>query len=108
MVKLQQISYYNDLYDLYNKLLTEKQGKYFVMYYQKDYSLKEIADYYHVSRNAVYDLIKVTKVKLEQFEKALNLYKNKNERKYYFDQYQQTNDEKWLEKIMQIDDTYGI
>jgi predicted DNA-binding protein YlxM (UPF0122 family) len=67
----------NSLYDLYGKLLTEKQREYFEYYYQNDYSLSEIAALLKVSRNAVYDQIKIVVGHLENYEEKLGLLKQK-------------------------------
>lgn len=104
MEQLKKIADYNNLFDFYQALLTEKQKNYFIMYFQKDYTLKEIADYYQISRNAVHDLIQVTLKKLEEYESILNLSKNKQTRKQYLNNYFQTKDEKWLNKILEMDD----
>lgn len=44
------------LLDYYKPLLTEKQKKYLVDYFEEDLSLTEIAEMNEVSRQAVYDL----------------------------------------------------
>ena len=40
---MEEFIYYNNLYDCYNLLLTEKQRKYFEEYYFNNLSLSEIA-----------------------------------------------------------------
>ena len=59
--------------DRYGPLLTEKQRDIYEWYYQQDLSLGEIGEVVNVSRNAVFDLISRTDIKLERFEKALGL-----------------------------------
>lgn len=108
MEDIKKITYYNDLFDHYHPLLTKKQTAYFVMYFQKDYSLKEIADYYNISRNGVYDLIKVAIKKLEEYENQLKLLEKRNKRHEYYEEYQKTKNEKWLKKLMEVEDTYGV
>ena len=49
---------YNQLFDFYGCLLTEKQQEYFTSYYFDDMSLAEIADEHNISRNAVHDQLK--------------------------------------------------
>src|SRR5699024_12490101 len=61
----------NYLYDFYQVLLTPKQRQYMNLYYLKDYSLGEIAENAHVSRQAVEDNIKRTETMLESYEKEL-------------------------------------
>ncbi len=69
---------YNNLYDCYYKLLTEKQRNYFEAYYFSNLSLSEIAENYDVSRNAVYKQIQITVNKLKEYEEKLGLYAKKN------------------------------
>ena len=76
---MEEYIYYNELYDCYKKLLTKKQQDYFENYYFENLSLSEIADTYHVSRNAVYKQLQITIKKLIEYEEKLNLYKNKKE-----------------------------
>ena len=64
---------YNNLYDLYFSLLTDKQQLYFSYYFKEDYSLSEIADIMKVSRNAVHLQVKKITSHLEDFEEKLNL-----------------------------------
>ena len=68
--------YYNNLYDYYKDLLTEKQREYFEDYNFNDFSLAEISENENVSRNAVFNQIKNIKEKLDFFEKKLKLYEN--------------------------------
>ena len=46
------------LLDYYKPLLTEKQKKYLINYFEEDLSLTEIAEMNEVSRQAVYDNIR--------------------------------------------------
>lgn len=62
------------LYDFYEPLLTAKQRDYMSLYYLDDYSLGEIAEYFNVSRQAVYDTLRRTVSVLEDFESKLSLY----------------------------------
>lgn len=63
----------SSLYDFYKPLLTTKQRDYMSLYYLDDYSLGEIAEYFHVSRQAVYDTLRRTDSVLEDFESKLAL-----------------------------------
>ncbi len=76
---MEEIIYYNNLYDYYKKLLTKIQQNYFEDYYFNNLSLQEIADNYKVTKSAVSKtLIEVTN-KLSYYEENLNLYKNYKE-----------------------------
>ncbi|WP_188205779.1 putative DNA-binding protein [Alkalibacillus aidingensis] len=71
---LEKTTRINYLFDFYQQLLTDKQRKYMELYYLEDYSLGEISETYHVSRQAVYDNIKRTEAMLEEYESQLGLY----------------------------------
>lgn len=76
---MEDLVYYNNLYDLYKNLLTDKQQEYFEDYYFNNLSLSEIADNYNISRNAVSKQLSVIKKKLDDYEQKLELY-NKNQK----------------------------
>ncbi len=69
--------YLNNLYDYYQGLLTVKQQQYYEDYYFENLSLSEMAENYKVSRNAVYNQLKLVEKRLEEFEKILGLYTRK-------------------------------
>ncbi len=71
--------YYNNLYDYYQDLLTEKQRQYFVDYYEYDLSLSEMAENYDVSRNAVFKQLKQVEKKLDLYEETLQCFHKKQE-----------------------------
>lgn len=74
---MHDVIYFNELYDIYGKLLTEKQREYFEDYYFNNLSFSELAENYNVSRNAVFKQLKITKEKLLEFDNALKLYEKK-------------------------------
>ena len=74
---MDDVIYYNELYDLYGKLLTDKQREYFEDYYFNNLSFSELAENYNVSRNAVFKQLKITKEKLLEFDNTLKLYEKK-------------------------------
>lgn len=74
---MEEVVYYNNLYDLYGDLLTTKQRQYFEDYYFNNLSFSEMADNYNVSRNAVFKQIHIVTNKLEEYEKKLGLLKRK-------------------------------
>jgi predicted DNA-binding protein YlxM (UPF0122 family) len=63
----------NRLLDSYGPLLTPHQQDLMRLYFQEDYSLGEIAEEYHISRNAVFSLLKRVEEKLIDFEEKLGL-----------------------------------
>ena len=66
--------YYNNLYDYYGSLFTDKQKEYYEDYYFNDLSLAEIAENNGISRNAVHNQLKIVIEKLEFYENNLKLY----------------------------------
>jgi len=77
---LEKTTRMNYLYDFYQSLLTPKQRSYMALYYLEDFSLGEIAEENHVSRQAVYDNIKRTEAMLEEYEEKLSLFVKFQER----------------------------
>ncbi len=69
----------NQLFDLYSNLLTKYQIEVFEMYYYDDLSLNEISEYYKVSRNAIFNLLKRVETILEDYETKLGLLKKYNQ-----------------------------
>lgn len=59
------------LWQIYGKMLTEKQNEYIDYYYNKDLSLSEIAENNEITRQAVRDIIKKGERKLFEFEEKL-------------------------------------
>ncbi|MFU8792431.1 MAG: YlxM family DNA-binding protein [Acholeplasmataceae bacterium] len=94
----------NQLFDLYQSLLTDKQRLYFDLYYQQDYSLHEIAELYDVSRNAVFDHLKKVEDHLLNYEEKLGLYALKTKRQALLDTYQKTKDEAILVALRKLDE----
>ena len=74
---MEDIVYYNDLYDLYGSLLTDKQKKYFEDYYFNNLSFAEMAEDYDVSRNAAFKQVHIVTDRLIQYEEKLKLYEKK-------------------------------
>ena len=73
MERLEKKEYLNRLFELYKRLLTEKQRETFIYYYVDDYSLQEIAEIFHVSRNAIFDQLKKVEQHLNDYEENRKL-----------------------------------
>lgn len=71
MNNLENRVYLTSLYDLYGKILTQKQQLLFTLYYNDDYSLAEIADQEKMSRQGVHDHLKRAEERLKTFESEL-------------------------------------
>ena len=76
---MDKIIYLNSLYDVYKDLLTDKQKEYYESYYFDNLSLSEIAENFGVSRNAVFNQLKIIEEKLLEIESKLKL-KEKQEK----------------------------
>lgn len=74
---MEDVIYYNNLYDFYGCLLTDKQREYFEDYYFNNLSLAEMAENYEVSRNAIFKQLHIVTDKLVEYENKLKLYEKK-------------------------------
>ena len=75
---MKEREYLVNLYEIYSKLLTDKEKSFFEYYYFEDYSLQEIADNNNVSRAYVGKCLKNISNKLLKYEDSLNLYTKNN------------------------------
>ena len=76
---MEKYLYLNELYDFYKELFTKKQQLYFEQYYFENLSLSEISENNQVSRNAVYNQLKIVERKLYMYETKLKLKHKKDE-----------------------------
>ena len=74
---MEEVLYFNELYDLYNGLLTDKQREYFEDYYFNNLSFSEMAENYEVSRNAIFKQIHIVTDKLKEYESVLKLHEKR-------------------------------
>ena len=70
---MDRMIYLNTLYDIYKELFTDKQKEYYESYYFDNLSLSEIAENYNVSRNAVFNQLKIIEEKLLEYEQKLKV-----------------------------------
>jgi predicted DNA-binding protein YlxM (UPF0122 family) len=75
---MEDVVLFNELYDLYSGLLTEKQREYFEDYYFNNMSFSEMAEDYDVSRNAVFKQVHIVTDKLVEYESILHLKEKKD------------------------------
>jgi predicted DNA-binding protein YlxM (UPF0122 family) len=61
------------LFDFYGKVLTDRQQDIVDLYYMKDLSLGEIAEYLNISRQAVHDNLRRAERQLKNMEQRLGL-----------------------------------
>lgn len=76
---MEDFVYYNELYDLYQVLLTDKQREYFEDYYFNNLSLGEMAENYQVSRNAIFKQVHIVVDRLKEYEEKLQLFCKKEQ-----------------------------
>ena len=74
---MEEVLYFNELYDLYSGLLTDKQREYFEDYYFNNLSFSEMAENYEVSRNAIFKQIHIVTDKLQEYESILKLHEKR-------------------------------
>lgn len=70
---MEKVAWIALLLDFYGQLLTERQQKFLDLYYGDDLSLGEIAEFFNVSRQAVYDTLKRAENLLFEYEDKLKL-----------------------------------
>ncbi len=69
---------YQILLSYYKELLTSKQKQILEMYYEQNLTIVEISKNLNTTKEAVFDLIKRVKKKLDTYEEKLQLYKKSN------------------------------
>ena len=96
---MENVIYYNELYDLYGDLLTDKQKQYFQDYYFDNLSYSEMAEKYEVSRNAVFKQLHNVIDKLEEYETKLEIYEKKKKVQNLLDKIKESEIKKELENL---------
>ena len=76
---MEKFIYYNELYLIYKDLLSEKEIDIFDLYYGDNLTMQEIADNKNISKARVGVIIKNVEKKLDTLEKALKVFKLKEE-----------------------------
>ena len=97
---MKEFVYYNSLFDIYGKLLTEKEQESFKDYYQEDLSLGEIAEIKNISRAAVQKTIKTVLEKLDYYEEILNVYAKNLKLKELVDSLDNEDIKKKMEEVL--------
>ena len=97
---MKEFVYYNSLFDIYGKLLTEKEQESFKDYYQEDLSLGEIAKIKNISRAAVQKTIKTVLEKLDYYEEILNVYAKNIKLKELIDNLDNEDIKKKIEEVL--------
>ncbi len=95
-MSLEKLLYMNELFSVYQHLLTDKQQVMLSLYYEEDYSLAEIAEHYGISRQGVHDNIRRGEEALTFYEQTLQII---HKRKQRIQVLEQMEEESNLEKI---------
>ncbi len=74
---------YSRLLDFYGNLLTDRQKEIATLFFYENNGLSEIADFYGLSRQSVYDILKRVKSTLSEYESKLGLYEKYSESKKF-------------------------
>ncbi len=90
----------NALLDQYLPLLTDKQTTMMQHYYVDNYSLQEIAELHHISRNAVHDHIQKTTQKLLDYEAKLGLHDKATKRQTLIEQLKTQTDPQAIKDLL--------
>lgn len=104
MESFEKKEWLNQLFDLYGKLLTEKQKSYFKLYYFEDYSLQEIAEVFEVTRNAVFDHLKKAEEHLIFYENELHLKEKKEKRAVIYDELEKKSSYELIAELRKLDE----
>lgn len=97
---MEDVVYYNNLYDLYGELLTAKQREYFEDYYFNNLSFSEMAGNYDVSRNAIFKQLHIVTDKLVEYESKLKLYEKRKKLIALLDKVEDTKLREKLEELV--------
>lgn len=99
---MEDVVYFNELYDLYGDLLTAKQKLYFEDYYFNNLSFSEMSENYDVSRNAIFKQIHIVTDKLKEYESILKLYEKRNTLLALSSKIKDENVREQLEELLQV------
>lgn len=79
-MSLENIVEKGELLDCYGALLTARQRECLELYYNENLTLAEIAEYFHISRQAVHDAMRHGEEQLLMYEEALHVAEGKERR----------------------------
>ncbi len=81
---MEEVVHFNELYDLYRELLTDRQREIFEYYFFDNLTLEEIASNDGVSKSSVAKTVKQVKETLEDLERKLHSldYRNKVKKEF--------------------------
>jgi predicted DNA-binding protein YlxM (UPF0122 family) len=92
------------LFDIYHMLLTQKQQDIFKAYVLDDYSLKETAEAFDVSRSAIFDHIQKIETHLLHYEASLKIYEKLKLRTALYDLLEKNLDMTYVHALRKLDE----
>jgi predicted DNA-binding protein YlxM (UPF0122 family) len=101
---LEKKDYLISLFLQYESLLTETQKLYFKAYVLEDFSLKEIAEAFEVSRNAIHDAIHKIEDHLNTYEDKLKLHQKAQKRLTLINEFQESKDATLIVRLKEMDE----
>lgn len=90
---------YSMLFDFYGNFLTDRQKEIATLFFYENNGLSEIADFFGLTRQSVYDILKRIKFTLDEYESKLGLYEKYNKSKKFLSKIV---DESDLERFIKI------
>jgi predicted DNA-binding protein YlxM (UPF0122 family) len=103
-IDIEKKNHYNLLYGYYRELFTSRQQEMFEDYYEKDFSLAEIALNSSISRNAVWTSLQTIIQTLDTYEEKMALAKSGQKRMEYYEQLSSHVDEVGQEILKQLNE----
>ncbi len=91
--------YYNKLFDLYGNLLNEREKEIFILFYEEDLSLQEIAEIRSVTKSAIGSAITIINKKLNLYEEKLNFLKKIKELEFLLNDMKESSLKEKIKKI---------
>ena len=88
------------LLSLYGNLLTKTQKKYMDLYYNEDFSLSEIGESEHITRQAVRTILLKSKNKLFEYEEKINFMKKESEIKSIIEELNKKSVDKSIKELI--------
>lgn len=100
LMALERLLRVNHLYSFYKDLLTERQRQMLHLYYERDYSLAEVAQACSVSRQAVHNNLQRAATLMEEYEEKLQLVALSNQRQHLYDQLRKADSQESAQRII--------
>ncbi|WP_067140896.1 DNA-binding protein [Oceanivirga salmonicida] len=100
MKEIEEFLKYSELFSIYKDLFSAKQQKYMSAFFEEDNSFTEISNALNISRQAVFENIKRSCTKLDEYELKLGILKKEKEYISNLEKLNENFTKKYLEKII--------